>query len=138
MKLVYIAGPLDAPTAWEREQNIRNAEAVQVALLRMGANVYCPHTQDRFLHGVLPEDEFLHRDLQIIRRCDAVVMLPRSEKSQGAKVERRFAEKVGLRVFAWPAEFYGIQQWIQSDEHLRCMGCGKCLGLRPQTQGEKN
>ncbi len=75
MKLVYIAGPFRAPTAWGIEQNIRAAETAGLELMRRAhANgtpcaAVIPHTMYRHFQGALPDDAWLKADLAILERC---------------------------------------------------------------------
>ncbi len=42
---------------------------------------------------------WLNGDLEILKRCDAVLMTPDYERSSGARAERDEALRVGLPVF---------------------------------------
>lgn len=100
MKLVYIAGPFRAPNAWEVEQNIRRAESLALEVWKAGAACICPHANTRFFSGATPDEVWLRGDLEILNRCDAVLLAPGWEQSAGARAELRFAESTGLRTFA--------------------------------------
>lgn len=99
MKVVYIAGPFRGPNSWVMECNIRRAEALALEVWRMGAAVICPHTNTRFFDGAAPDDVWLKGDLEILKRCDAVLMTWDWAKSQGATAERHYAELHGIPVF---------------------------------------
>jgi hypothetical protein len=60
--------------------------------------------------AIAPE-EFVRRDLEIVRRCDAVLMLPGWEKSEGAKQEGEAARAAGVPVFFW-SRLYKLQEFI--------------------------
>jgi len=98
MEVVYIAGPLRAKNAWEQEQNIRRAEALALEAWRLGYAVICPHTNTRFFQGAADDAVWLRGDLEILRRCDVVLMTPDWETSQGAVAEHAEALRLGLRV----------------------------------------
>lgn len=98
-KLVYIAGPYRDKSAWEVEQNIREAEVAGLDIARMGAVPVVPHTMYRFYQGVLSDRFWLDATLEIMTACDAVYMLPSWESSIGATCERRYAKKIGIPVF---------------------------------------
>lgn len=91
MKLIYVAGKMDAGTAWQREENIRKAETIALMLIKAGYAVHCPHTQCRHFHGEMPWQEWIDRDLEVIRRCDAVYFIDNWMDSKGATAERNFA-----------------------------------------------
>jgi hypothetical protein len=99
MILLYVAGKFRGPTAWDVELNIRNAEAVALELWRAGAAVICPHANTRFFDGAAPDEVFLNGDLEIVSRCDGIVMVPGWQASQGARAERAFAVQSGLEIF---------------------------------------
>lgn len=73
MILVYIAGPYRAPTEWEVLGNIRRAEEVALRVWKAGAACICPHKNTAFFGGAAPDDVWLTGDLEMVRRCDAVV-----------------------------------------------------------------
>jgi nucleoside 2-deoxyribosyltransferase len=100
IRLVYIAGPFRAPTPWQVEQNIRDAEAISVAVARMpGLFPVCPHTMGRFLSGAAPDKVWLEGDLEMLRRCDAVLLVPRWYRSSGTRAELVEAHRLGIPVF---------------------------------------
>lgn len=112
MKVVYIAGPFRGPNHWEIEQNIRRAEALALEAWRAGFAVICPHTNTRFFDGAAADEVWLKGDLEILRRCDAVIMTPDWERSTGAAAERKEAMKEGIPVFysVGEAAFYYAEQ----------------------------
>jgi hypothetical protein len=100
MKVVYVAGPFRGHSAWEIEGNIRRAEALALAIWRTGlAAVICPHANTRFFQDAAPDWMWLDGDLELLRRCDAVVLTPDWARSHGARAERRLALDIGIQVF---------------------------------------
>jgi len=100
MRLVYVAGPFRGPHAFAIAENIRAAERLALALWRAGAAVICPHANTANFQGACPDDVWLEGDLEMMRRCDAVVLTPEWYRSEGARAERAEAEACGLPVFA--------------------------------------
>jgi len=100
VKVVYIAGPYRAPNAWEIEENIRRAERLALEVWKLGAAALCPHTNTRFFQGAADDAVWLDGDLELLKRCDAVLLVPGWHKSTGARAEVRVAESRGLPVFA--------------------------------------
>ena len=96
--VVYVAGPFRGPSAWAVECNIRRAEELALEVWRLGAACICPHTNTRFYQGAAPDEVWLDGDLEILARCDAVLMTPDWEKSSGARAEHDFAAARGLVV----------------------------------------
>ena len=99
MKVVYIAGPFRGPNAWEIEQNIRRAEQLALDAWRAGFAVICPHTNTRFFQGAASDSVWLDGDIEIMRRCDAVLLTPDWEKSSGARKEVDVARAEEIPVF---------------------------------------
>lgn len=110
--LVYVAGPFRASTPWEVEQNTRNAEGVAARVWLAGGAALCPHTNARFFDGLTDDDVFLRGDLEMLRRCDALVMAPGWEHSTGSLGEFSEAQRLGLPVFYSP-DLRGLQAWIR-------------------------
>src|SRR5262245_44293226 len=102
MKVVYTAGPYrDARGPRFIELNIRAAEEVAIQLWQWGYAVICPHANTRHFDGAAPDTVWLEGDLEIIRRVDTMVVLPRWQTSSGTKAEIALAEKLGIPIFYW-------------------------------------
>jgi nucleoside 2-deoxyribosyltransferase len=99
MKTVYVAGPFRGKDSWEMEQNIRRAETLALEVWRAGFAALCPHCNTRFFQGAAPDEVWLDGDLALLTGCDAVLMTPDWERSQGARAEREFALGQGVPVF---------------------------------------
>jgi hypothetical protein len=96
MKVIYIAGPFRAPTAWGIEQNVRRAEEVGLIVARAGAMPLIPHTNTRFFHGECTEQFWVDGTLELLRRCDGAIFIPGWEESSGARGEYRLAGELSL------------------------------------------
>lgn len=99
MIVVYIAGPFRAKSAWEIEQNIRNAETMALAVWRAGGVALCPHTNTRFYQNAAPDEVWLRGDLELMVRCDVVLLTPNWNSSSGARAEREQAERWKMPIF---------------------------------------
>src|SRR4051812_23871364 len=100
MNVIYIAGPFRAENAWEIEQNIRRAEELALACWRAGFAVICPHTNTRFFQGAAPDEVWLEGYIELLKRCDAVlVVLPNWDNSEGTQVEIKTAKESNIPVF---------------------------------------
>lgn len=99
MKVIYIAGKYRGPNAWAVEQNIRAAEEVAAKVWAMGYAALCPHANSRHMDGVASDDHFLAGTLELMRRCDAVVLVPNWRDSAGARAEVAEAVSLALPVF---------------------------------------
>jgi len=87
MRIVYIAGPYRATTEYGVYRNIQEAERVALEVWKAGYAAICPHKNTAFFGGACPDSVWLEGDLEILRRCDAVLMLTGSSSSQGATAE---------------------------------------------------
>lgn len=101
MDIAYVGGPYRANSIHAIGCNIRAAEAVAVELWRMGWAVICPHLNSAFLDGAVPDEAFLAGDLEIMTRCDALVLIEGWRDSQGARAERDHAYRLGIPVYYW-------------------------------------
>jgi nucleoside 2-deoxyribosyltransferase len=79
------------------------AVAIQAELLAAGWLVFCPHANSHFadVQHRLPPAFYYSMDLEFLRRCDAIVMMPDWIVSNGATLEREHALEHGLPVYYW-------------------------------------
>ena len=99
MKLVYVAGPYRASREWQVVENIRRAEAIALEVWLMGAACICPHKNTALFGGSAPDETWLRGDLEIVRRCDALILAPGWELSKGTLVEIELAKQLKLPIF---------------------------------------
>ena len=98
MKLCYIAGPYRAKTIYGIQQNIRAAEAVALKYWRKGFAVICPHKNTALFDGAMPDETWLAGAIEIMKRCDVIVVMQGYENSVGTKFEILEAAKLGMKV----------------------------------------
>jgi hypothetical protein len=98
MKIAYIAGPYRSETIWGIKENIRRAEKAALKYWLKGYAVICPHKNSAFFDGAAPDEVWLNGDLEILKRCDVIVMIDGWEWSTGAKDELEKARAHGLEV----------------------------------------
>ena len=102
MKLAYIAGKYRGKTEDEIYEHIYLARKQAKILLKMGYAYICPHMNTAFMGGCTAhndDDVFLKIDMEILSRCDCIVMLPNWRESAGARQELNFAMARGMMVF---------------------------------------
>lgn len=124
--VVYVAGPFRAPNAWEIEQNIRRAEELSLAVWKTpGLVALCPHLNTRCFQGAAPDDVWLDGDLELLIRCDCVLLVPGYYRSQGTRAEIDFALDNGIPVFETLKEL---------TEHFLPAKCGEDLTTKETKQ----
>lgn len=97
MKVVYVAGPIRAPSAYAREQNIRKAEDLALRIWQGGHVAVCPHSMTRFYgEDDAPIKHWLEGTLELLRRCDVAVFLFGWEDSEGSVGEYALAEQLEI------------------------------------------
>ena len=99
MKVVYVAGPFRGPDHWAIAENIRNAERLALEVWRLGAACLCTHANTAHFQGAADDAVWLDGDLELLSRCDAILMTPDWERSSGARAERDFAAARGIPIF---------------------------------------
>lgn len=99
IKVVYIAGKFRGPNYWEQERNIRLAEELALLVWKAGMAALCPHTNTRYFQGAAPDHVFLDGDLELLRRCDALLTVHNWLGSKGAVEEVGLAHRLGIPVF---------------------------------------
>jgi len=98
MKIAFISGPYRPSNGKTVLENIRNAEKYAIKYWRLGYAVICPHLNTAHFDGLCPDHVWLDGDLEILKRCDVIVMIPGYWKSSGAIKEFQLAHKLGLEV----------------------------------------
>jgi hypothetical protein len=124
MKVGYVAGPFRAPNCWLQEKNIRVAEELALNVWQCGAACISPHCNTRYFQGACLDDLWLEGDLEILRRCDFVIMAENWEKSTGAIRERNEAISLGIPVFY---SLVTMIRWLELNESIA--PTIKCLRL---------
>jgi hypothetical protein len=71
MKLVYVAGPYRGDV----ENNVKKAEEVAGQLAKAGVFFICPHSNGfPHEHLKLPDDYWCDATMEILKRCDAILV----------------------------------------------------------------
>lgn len=89
MKIVYIAGPFRAPTAWQIAENIRAAERIGLLVARAGAMPLIPHANTAHFQGQRDDQFWLDGTMELLRVTDGAVFIPRWHLSSGSCREMR-------------------------------------------------
>lgn len=112
MKVVMLGGKhRDGRGIWYVKENIRCAEEVAIKLWRLGLATICPHKNTAFFDGAADDNVWIAGYLEIMNRCDALVLLPNWKESAGARGEKDMAETLGMPVFIWPQDEQKIKNF---------------------------
>jgi len=109
MRVIYVAGPFRGKNAWKVEQNIRVAEDAGMVVAQLGAVPLIPHTMCRFFDGTMTGQFWIDATLDLLRRCDAMLVVGGWENSEGTKGEIQEAAVLGIPVFK---SFDSLRLWI--------------------------
>lgn len=117
-KLIYIAGPFRADSAWEVECNVRAAERWALACARAGAMPICPHTNTRFFDGVsgVSSDFWLRGTMAMLSVCDACLVVTEGAKhvnSVGTQAEMRYCQEYRIPLF-YSHNFREVRGWVNA------------------------
>lgn len=116
MKLIYLAGPITAATNDAWWENIMRARTAAKELWKLGFSVICPHLNTAFMDGYADRECFIQGDLEQIRRCDGVVVLPQWEQSKGTWGEVELARELGKALFFLPHEMERLLEWRDQEK----------------------
>ena len=100
--LIYVAGRYRAPDRAGIAQNIAAARQVGLASARLGWYPVIPHSNTSHMEHYAPElgDAYwLAGTLELMERCDALVLVPGWETSEGTQGEIRRADELHIPIF---------------------------------------
>lgn len=118
----YVIGPYTAETAWQREQNIRHAEAVGLILAQEGIAPFVPHTMCRFYDGTCTPSFWYQATAELLKRSDIAVLtcsILDWQGSKGSTDEIRWCYDNKVPVFC---SVYDAIGWIKGVDEPRCIG----------------
>jgi hypothetical protein len=98
--IIYISGKYSG----DIDNNIALARKVAIEVWERGHVALCPHLNTAHFEEDCDcsYDDYIKGDLLLIEGCDAILMLPGWQESQGAQVEYEYAEKLGLPMYHYP------------------------------------
>jgi hypothetical protein len=116
--LVYIAGPFRGKTPFDVKCNVHEAEVLGLEVATLGGYPVIPHSMTCHFDKQLTDVFWLAGKMEMLRRCDAIMLSPRWEQSTGARAEKEEAARLELPAFyranqiMWKSEFtYWLQMW---------------------------
>lgn len=96
--VVYVAGRFRAADGWKINENVFAAEKAGRAVAALGAMPLIPHSIGAHMAGTEDDSFWLTGTLELMRRCDVVLVLPGYQESQGTQGEIAEAQRIGLPV----------------------------------------
>jgi hypothetical protein len=112
--VLFISGPYRAPSPDGILTNIMAARDVARSVWQAGAVALCPHTNTALMDGCLPDSVWLEGDIELLRRCDGVVLLPGWAASEGTLAEREVALQMRMPIFEWPVHKDQVEAFAAS------------------------
>jgi hypothetical protein len=121
MKIVYVAGPFRSmnkngkSNSWGIQKNVMSAMAFALEVWKLGHCALCPHANTMFFQDAdgCSDDVWLKGDLEMLRRCDAMLLAPGWELSSGARAERDEAIAKSIPVFE---SISALKEWLCTSE----------------------
>lgn len=97
MKVIYIAGPYNG----DIDMNIAKARRMAVKLWEHGFIALCPHLNTANFEQVCqaPEHIFLEGYLELLKRCDGIILLEGWLASKGSISEANLASELEMPIF---------------------------------------
>lgn len=102
MMLVYIAGCYNSKDGYNGiEKNIREAEKYAIELANNEIGFICPHLNSNHFEvkAKANEDFYYKQDIELLKCCDAMLVIPGWKNSIGVKKEIKYAKKCGIVVY---------------------------------------
>jgi hypothetical protein len=102
MKLMYVAGAYTGKTKEEVDLNIECAKKVGQVVVRKGWYPAIPHANTAGFDRTVSEVTYqfwIDGTLELMRRCDAVIMCPGWESSNGARGEHEEARRLKMPIY---------------------------------------
>ncbi len=87
LPLIYIAGPFRGPTPLDVRRNVERARDLGLLVTQAGAYPVIPHTMTAEFDKQGEDQFWLDGTMEMLRRCDAIVLTEDWERSTGARTE---------------------------------------------------
>jgi nucleoside 2-deoxyribosyltransferase len=104
--IIYLAGAIRPKLDQTLEGNVAKGKAIALELWKKGYAVFSPHANSDLPISLADKEvessKWLNGDLEILSRCDVLVVIPGWEYSDGTKDEIRFANNHGIPVYFYP------------------------------------
>lgn len=111
--LIYVAGPFRGATPLDVRRNVEAARDLGLRVAQCGGYPMIPHTMTAEFDKQLTDQFWLDGTMEMLRRCDAIILLPTWKQSTGAKAE---AEEARTRMPTFHTDFDGwsdvFARWV--------------------------
>lgn len=112
LPLIYIAGRFRGATPYDVRKNVEAARDVGLAVAHAGGYPIIPHTMTADFDKLLTDQFWLDGTMELLCRCDAIIMVPGWPTSVGATAELTEAKALNLPVF-YSGEYDQLECWVQ-------------------------
>ena len=106
MTLCYVSGPYteNSTNNKTQEENIAQARQISCRLWENGFSVIVPHENTSYFENDcnITYNQYMEGDLDMLSRCDYIVMTPDWESSKGAIIEKMYADTLRIPVYIYP------------------------------------
>jgi hypothetical protein len=114
LKIIYVAGKLTGKDNFEISRNVRAAEDVAMEVVKLGAMPLIPHANTGLnFFGTATEEFWYEGTVELMLRCDAVILVPGWTRSKGVALVMNAAQAKLMPIFATPEE---LGAWLRGDE----------------------
>jgi hypothetical protein len=97
--IIYIAGPYRNPTISGVNRNIHTARIAAEHLAAHDIFFLCPHLNSGLMDGINTDEYFLAMGLELLSRCDYMLLIGDWRNSDGSCMEKELARKLEIPVF---------------------------------------
>ena len=99
--VIGIVGPYTGNTTYEVFKNIEIARHTAEKVWSAGFSCFCPHLNTAFMDGIhgISAEAWYDGTLELMTRCDAILVLGRWEGSTGTKHEIEIAKQLKMPVY---------------------------------------
>ena len=112
MKKIFVSGKLNGCSC-EYIKNLHQMVRVTNEIRDLGFAVFCPGIDILlgFLDGNFEYDDYFDNNVEFLKVCDALYVMPDSEKSEGVKKEREIAEFWNIPIFESLEDLKEVLRW---------------------------
>lgn len=108
---VYISGPMEGVADY-----LDNFQVAEETILKLGHDVVNPAKLDKAVKGVgLSREDYLDLDLELLKWCDAIVMLDGWQQSRGCNREYGYAIGRDMSIIAYKSFVEILQKGASYD-----------------------